>query len=413
MSFLESRDALAPGGIGKSVPRREDIRLLTGRGRYAADFSLPGQVHACVVRSPHAHAGIVAIDRTAALAAPGVLAMLTGGDAAEDGLRPIPHSPVPTNPHEVKLRSRDGSEFFLAPHPVLALDAVRYVGEPVAIVVAETPSQAMDAAELVEVTYQARSSVTRSRQALASGAPLIWPQHDANLCVDSEAGDKAATDAAFGRAAHVVRLDTTINRVTGVPMELRAAVGAYDAAAGRFTVYTSAGGGVIRQRDDIAGALGVAKDAVRIVSGDVGGNFGIRNNTCPEFVLVAWAAKRVGRPVKWVCDRSDAFLSDFHGRDLISEAELALDGDGNILALRATNISNLGASAISFVPLAKGIAVSSSVYDIPVSYMRGVAVVTNTTPSSAYRSAGRPEVVFVLERLIDIACRDHGFDRLE
>ena len=365
------------------------------------------------MRSPHAHAGIVAIDAAAALAAPGVLAVLTGGDAAEDGLRPIPHSPVPTNPHEVPLTSRDGSEFFLAPHPVLALDAVRYVGEPVAIVVAETPSQAMDAAELVEVTYRVVASVTRSRQALASGAPVVWPQHGTNLCVNSEAGDKAATDAAFARAAHVVRLETAINRVTGVPMELRAAVGAYDAAAGRFTVYTSAGGGVIRQRDDIAGALGVAKDAVRIVSGDVGGNFGIRNNTCPEFVLVAWAAKRVGRPVKWVCDRSDAFLGDFHGRDLTSEAELALDRDGSFLALGATNISNLGASAISFVPLAKGIAVSSSVYSIPVSYLRGVAVVTNTTPSSAYRSAGRPEVVFVLERLIDIACRRHGFDRLD
>jgi aerobic carbon-monoxide dehydrogenase large subunit len=413
MSFLESREALAPQGIGKPVKRREDIRLLMGRGRYAADFSLPGQVHACVVRSPHAHAGIVAIDAVTALAAPGVLAVLTGGDAVDDGLRPIPHSPVPTNPHEVPLTSRDGSEFFLAPHPVLALDAVRYVGEPVAIVVAETPSQAMDAAELVEVTYRVRSSVTRSRQALASGAPVVWPQHGANLCVDSEAGDKAATDAAFARAAHVVRLETAINRVTGVPMELRAAVGAYDAAAERFIVYTSAGGGVIRTRDDIAGALGVAKDAVRIVSGDVGGNFGIRNNTCPEFVLVAWAAKRVGRPVRWVCDRSDAFLGDFHGRDLTSEAELALDRDGKFLALRATNVSNLGASAISFVPLAKGIAVSSSVYRIPVSYLRGVAVVTNTTPSSAYRSAGRPEVVFVLERLIDIACRRHGFDRLD
>jgi carbon-monoxide dehydrogenase large subunit len=169
---------------------------------------------------------------------------------------------------------------------------------------------------------------------------------------------------------------------------------------------------VIRQRDDIAGALGVAKDVVRVISGDVGGNFGIRNNTCPEFVLLAWAAKRAGRPVKWLCDRRDAFLTDFHGRDLASQAELALDGNGNFLALRAVNTSNLGASAISFVPLAKGIAVSSSVYRIPVSYMRGIAVVTNTAPTSAYRSAGRPEVMFVLERLIDTACRRHGFDRL-
>ena len=168
-----------------------------------------------------------------------------------------------------------------------------------------------------------------------------------------------------------------------------------------------------RQRDDIAAMLGVPPAEVRVVSGDVGGNFGIRNSTCPEFALVAWAARRVGRPVKWTCDRHDAFASDFHGRDLTSEAQLALNEDGRFLALRATNTSNLGASAISFVPLAKGIAISSSVYDIPCSYMRGRAVVTNTAPTSAYRSAGRPEVVFVLERMIDIACRRHGFDRLE
>src|SRR5690242_13123351 len=273
--------------------------------------------------------------------------------------------------------------------------------------------EAMDAAERVGVSYGVLPAAARWRDALMLGAPLVWEQHGSNLCVDSETGNKAGVDAAFSCAAHVVRLETTINRVTGVPMELRAAVGAYDEATARFTVYTSAGGGVIRHRDDIAGALAVSKDAVRVVSGDVGGNFGIRNNTCPEFVLVAWAAKRVGRPVKWVCDRHAAFLTDFHGRDLVSEAELALDRDGNFLGLRATNTSNLGACAISFVPLAKGIAVSSSVYQIPVSHLRGRGVVTNTTPTSAYRSAGRPEVMFVLERLIDIACRRHRFDRLE
>jgi carbon-monoxide dehydrogenase large subunit len=270
----------------------------------------------------------------------------------------------------------------------------------------------MDAVERVNVVYEPLAAVARSQDALAPGAPAVWPGSGSNLCIDSEAGDREATEDAFLRAAHVIRLVTTINRVTGVPMELRSALGAYDAAAAQFTVYTSAGGGVIKQRDDIAGALGVAKDAVRVISGDVGGNFGIRNNTCPEFVLVAWAAKRVGRPVKWLCDRRDAFLTDFHGRDLTSEAELALDENGNFLALRAVNTSNLGASAISFVPLAKGIAVSSGVYHIPVSHMRGVGVVTNTAPTSAYRSAGRPEVMFVLERLIDIACRRHGFDRL-
>lgn len=413
MSFLESREALAPQGIGKSVPRREDARLLTGRGRYADDFSLPDQVYAHVLRSPHAHARIAGIEVTAALAAPGVLAVLTGADAVADGIGPIPHSPVPTNPHEVPLKSRDGSPFFLAPHPVLALDAARYVGEPVALVVAETPAEAADAAELVEVAYRSLPAVARSLDALAQAAPVLWPQHESNLCIDSEAGDRAAAEAAFARAAHVVRLGTALNRVTGVPMELRAALGAHDSTSGRFTVHTSAGGGVIRQRDDIAGALGIAKDRVRVVSGDVGGNFGIRNNTCPEFVLVAWAAKRIGRPVKWRCERQEAFLTDFHGRDLTCEAELALDADENFLALRSINTSNLGAAAISFVPLAKGIAVSSGTYHIPVSYMHGRAVVTNTAPSSAYRSAGRPEVVFVLERLIDIACRRHGFDRLD
>jgi aerobic carbon-monoxide dehydrogenase large subunit len=413
MSFLESRQQVAPQGIGKPVRRREDARFLTGAGRYADDMNLPGQAYAYVVRSPHAHARIAGIDVGPAAGAPGILAVLTGRDATADGLQPIPHRPVPTNPHEVPLKSRDGSPFFTAPHPVLALGKTRYVGEPVAVVVAETLWLAMDAAERLAIEYAPLPAVTRSADALAPGAPLVWEEHGANLCVDSETGDKAAAELAFTQAAHVVRLEAAINRVTGVPMELRAAVGTYDAAAVQYTLYTSAGGGVVRQRDDIAAVLGVPAAAVRVVSGDVGGNFGIRNNTYPEMALVAWAARRVGRPVKWSCDRRDAFATDFHGRDLTSEAELALDKHGRFLALRAVNICNLGASAISFVPLAKGIAVSSSVYDIPCSYMRGCAVVTNTSPTSAYRSAGRPEVMFVLERLIDIACRRHGFDRIE
>src|SRR4051794_18204836 len=291
MSFLTSRENLAPQGIGKSLPRREDARLLTGRGRYAGDFSLPGQAHAYLVRSPHAHASIVKVDADRASGCPGVLAVLTGNDAAGDGLRPIPHSPGPANPHEGPLRSPAGSEFFIAPHPVLARDAVRYVGEPVAVVVAETLSQAMDAAERVDVVYEPLAAIARSADALSPGAPLVWEQHGSNVCVDSEAGDKQASDAAFARAAHVVRLETTINRVTGVPMELRALVGVYDEAAAQFTVYTSAGGGVIRQRDDIAGALGVAKDAVRVISGDVGGDFGGPNKTRPEVAAVRGGAE--------------------------------------------------------------------------------------------------------------------------
>jgi aerobic carbon-monoxide dehydrogenase large subunit len=376
-------------------------------------MSLPGQAYVYIVRSPHAHARIASIDTGPAEQMPGVITVLTGTDAEGDGLQPIPHRPVPANPHEVPFKSRDGSPFFVAPHPVLVVGKVRHVSETIAVVVGETMSQATDAAERVEVQYEPLPAVTRSADALAPEAPLVWEEHGANLRADSEAGDQEATNAAFARATHVVRLETAINRVTGVPMELRAAVGVYDPDAQRYTVYTSAGGGVVRQRDDIAAELGVPTTAVRVVSGDVGGNFGIRNSTCPEFALVAWAARRVGRPVKWICDRRDAFVTDFHGRDLTSEAELALDEDGRFLALRATNTSNLGASAVSFVPLAKGIAISSSVYDIPCSYMRGRSVVTNTVPTSAYRSAGRPEVVFVLERIIDIACRPDGFDRLE
>jgi aerobic carbon-monoxide dehydrogenase large subunit len=324
---------VAPQGIGKRFRRREDARFLTGTGKYADDMSLPGQVYACVVRSPHAHARILGFGVGPAAGAPGVFAVLTGTDAAADGLQPIPQQPVPANPHEVPLKSRDGAPFLIAPHPVLALGKTRYVGEPVAVVIAETLWQAMDAAERLAVEYDPLPAVVRSVDALALGAPLAWEEHGTNLCVDSEAGDKAATELAFARAAHIVRLETAINRVTGVPMELRAAGGAYDEAAARYTVDTSAGGGVVRQRDDIAAVLGVPAAAVWVVSGDVGGNFGIRNNTYPELALVAGAVRRVGRPVKWSCERRDAFATDFHGRDLTSKAELALDEHGRFLAI--------------------------------------------------------------------------------
>lgn len=227
---------------------------------------LPGQAYAYFARSPHAHARIVTVDATEAAAAPGVIAVLTGHDAAADGLQPIPHGPVPTNPHEVPLRNRDDSPFLIAPHPVLAVDTAHYVGEAIAIVIAETAYQAMDAADLVDVVYEPLSAVAQSRDALRPGAPPVWEQLGSNLCIDSAAGDKEAVEAAFAGAAHVVRLETALNRVTGVPMELRAAVGAYDEIAGQFTVYTSAGGGVVRHRDDIAGVLGVSNDAVRVIS---------------------------------------------------------------------------------------------------------------------------------------------------
>ena len=363
------------------------------------------------MRSPYAHARIRRADPAAALAAPGVLAVLTGADAAADGLQPIPHRPVPTNPHEVPLRSRDGSPFFVAPHWPLPTDRARFVGEAVAMVVAETAAAARDGADQVIVEWEPLPVVTTAEAAIAAGAPALYEEHPSNLCVDSQAGDPAGADAAFARAAHVVRLATRINRVTGVPMEPRTAVAAYDEATGRYTLHAGSGG-VQRCRADLAGALGVAEDAVRVTAGDVGGNYGTRNSSYPEFALVAWAARRLGRPVKWTCGRAEALLTDYQSRDLTSDVALALAADGTFLALRGVNTSNVGAHAVSFIPLAKGVAVLPSVYRIPAAVMGARAVLTNTAPTTPYRSAGRPEVMFVIERLIDIAARRHGFDRV-
>jgi aerobic carbon-monoxide dehydrogenase large subunit len=411
MSFLDARTHAHLEGFGRPLPRKEDPRLLTGRGRFSDDVSLPGQAYAAVVRSPHAHARLRGVDVGAAQKAPGVVAVLTGWDALADGLHPIPHRPVPTNPHEVPLRSRDGSAFFLAPHALLPVDRVRCVGEAVAIVIAESAAAARDAAEQVAIDYEPLPAVTGTREATEAGAPRVWDDSPSNVCVDSEAGDAAAVEAAFARAAHVVGLETRVNRVTGVPMEPRAAVAVYDAASGRYTLYAGSGGSQ-RQRGDLAAVLGVPESAVRVVAHDVGGNYGTRNSFYPEFGLVAWAARRLGRPVKWTCDRREALLTDYQARDLVSRLELALDADGRFLALRGSNVSNVGSHAVSFTPLAKGVAVSSSVYHVPASLMRGRAVLSHTTPTTAYRSAGRPEVIFVVERLIDLAARRHGFDRV-
>jgi carbon-monoxide dehydrogenase large subunit len=410
MSFLDSRTSLAAQGFGKPVPRREDARLLRGQGRYTDDVSVPGQAYAAFVRSPHAHARLDAIDATAARRLPGVIAVLTGAEAAADGLQPIPHRPVPTNPHEVPLANRGGTPFFIAPHPALPGDAARFVGEAVAMVVAETPAAARDAAERVAVTYAPLPAVTATLAAAAEQAPRVWPEGP-NVCVHTEAGDAAATEVAFGRAAHVVRLPTAVNRVTGVPMEPRAALALYDAASGRYTLYAGCGG-VQRIKADLAATLKVDESAVRVVAHDVGGNYGTRNSFYPEFALVAWAARRLGRPVKWTCDRREALLTDYQSRDLVCHAELALDADGTFLAFRAVNTSNVGAHAVSFIPLAKGVAVSTSVYHVPAAALRGRAVLSNTSPTTPYRAAGRPEVMFVIERLIDLAARRHGFDRV-
>src|SRR5271166_2327427 len=319
-----------PALIGKALPRKEDLRLLAGAGNYSDDVNLPGQAYAVLVRSPHAHARIRSVDAAAARAIPGVLAVLTGADLAADGLKPVPHVPIPMRPPaDILLTNRDGSEHGYAPHPLLPVDRVRYVGEQVALVVAETIELAKDGSECVVVEYEPLRPVTVTLAAAEKDAPRLYGDV-ANVCIDADVGDAAATAAAFARASHVVALDTWVQRVTGAPLDARAAIGAYDAATGRYTLHAGSGGAV-RQKRELAGILGVPEQAVRVISGDVGGNFGTRNAFYPEFALVVWAARRVGRPVKWTCERHEAFLSDYQGRDQAIQAELALDGDGRFL----------------------------------------------------------------------------------
>jgi carbon-monoxide dehydrogenase large subunit len=399
----------ARAGIGQSVVRREDRRFLTGRGRYGDDRNLPGQLTAFILRSPHAHASIASIDGAVARAVPGVAAVLTAADYLGEGLRPMPHAPSSTSPPDIRLDNSDDSAIEAPAQMPLAAERVRFVGEPVALIVAETFAQARDAAELIAVEYRPLPAVTAATAAAADGAPRVWDK--SNVVVDAMVGDGAATEAAFARAAHVARLDTHVQRVTGVPMEARTALAEYDAATGRYTLYAP-GGGVGRPKRDVAAMLGIDEAQIRVVADDVGGNFGTRNGTYPELALACWAAKRTGRSVKYLCERGEALVTDFQGRDLTVSAELALDREGNFLAFRTSNLGNVGAYAASFVPLTKGTELSTSIYRIPAARARARAVFSNTVSTAPYRSAGRPEVMFVMERLIDRAAREFGFDRV-
>src|SRR6201998_2258825 len=397
--------------IGKPLPRKEDERLVTGKGRFTDDFNLDGQAYAATVRSPHPHARIAAIDFAAAKAMPGVHGVFTGADCAAECLAPIPHDPVPKTKYDMKLTGPGGGAVFAGPHVLLPADRVRHVGEAVAMVVAATKAQAMDAAEAIVVLYQELPFVLHSEDAMVPGAPALWDDAPNNICVDTTFGDAAATDAAFARAAHVVSRKFHIGRVTGVPLEPRAGLAAYDAAPGRYTLHAGSGGAV-RQKRELATVLGIAPENLRVLSYDVGGNFGTRNRVFVEFALVLWAAKKLGCPVKFTATRAEAFLSDYQGRDLVSEVALALDKDGRILAMRATNISNIGARCVSLSPLSKGAGLIPGSYAIPVAHLRAVAVFTNTMPTNAYRSSGRPEVNFAIEQMIDAAARQLGVDRI-
>ena len=392
------------------MPRVEDFRLVTGHGRFSDDVDRPGQAHAVMVRAPVGNARIEAIETAGALAVPGALAVLTGEDAAADGLALIPHATVPSSPPDIQIANSDGSEHFVPPHEVIPSARIRHVGEAVAVAIAETLDAARDAAERVAVRYAELPAVTGTGR--AAGGPAVWEEHGSNICIDGEVGDREATDRAFAGAHAVVTLETALSRCTGVPMEPRSAVGAYDPATGRYSLHAG-GGGVVRYKIDLAAVLGVETEAVRVTANDVGGSYGTRNALYPEFPIVLWAARRVGRPVKWTGDRTEMFLTDFQARDLAVDAALALDADGRFLGLRISNTSNIGAHAVSFIPLIKGVEIFPLTYRIGACHARARAVASNTPPTYPYRSAGRPEVTYAMERLIDIAAERLGMDRLE
>ena len=411
MNELRRPDETGFRFIGKPLPRKEDARLITGHGRFTDDFAVEGQAYAAIVRSPHPHARIAAIITERAKAMPGVLGVFTGADCAADKIGPIPHDPVPKTKYDMKLHGPGGKAVFAGPHMLLPADKVRHVGEAVVMVVGATKAQAMDAAEAVEVQYEELPFVLHSEGAMQPGAPAIWDQVPDNMLVETFFGDREATDRAFARAAHVVTKKFHIGRVTGVPMEPRSALGQYDAATDSYLLYAGSGGAV-RQRNELIHVVGVPPERLRVISADVGGNFGTRNRTYVEFGLVLWAAKKLGRPVKFTAMRSEAFLSDYQGRDLVTTVELAIDDKHRFIGMRATNISNVGARCVSLSPLSKGSGLIPGSYAIPATTLRSVAVFTNTMPTNAYRSSGRPEVTFAIERLVDEAAKQLGVDRI-
>jgi carbon-monoxide dehydrogenase large subunit len=390
---------------GQFPGRREDDRFLTGTGCFLDDLAVESLARGVVLRSPHAHAEIAKIDSAAAIALPGVLAVITGAEWQAEGLGGMPT--------RTAAKNSDGSPVPVPPQPVLAQGQVRYVGEAVAFVVAETRAAAEAGAELVEVDYVPLPSVSDGRAALEPAAPRVWDDLPSNLCVDFETGDAAAVEAAFAKADHVVALDLVNNRVNAAPAETRGAIGSYDAKSGEFTL-TSSSQQVHANRDQLAAKIfNLPPDKMRHLAHDVGGGFGMKNALYPEYAMVLMAARRVGRPVKWLCERSESFLSDTQGRDQASRVELALDGDGRFLALKVDSIANIGAYVASigpFTPTAGTARTQGGAYRMPALHFRSRAVFTNTVPADVYRGAGRPEACYQIERIVDLAAHELGID---
>jgi carbon-monoxide dehydrogenase large subunit len=387
--------------------RLEDERMLKGRGRYVSDWALPNQSWGHFLRSDRPHAKILSIDPSAALAMPGVIAVVTGKELADAGLKPIPVA--------APLKWHDGSEQRPAARLSLAHEVVRHVGEPIALIIAETAAKAQDAAEAVAIEFEDLPAVTTADEALAKGAPQLHPGAPGNLVLDFVGGDKAAADAAFAKAAKVVKLRAYHTRVVGNPMEPRAAMGSYDAAKQMYYLHATTQG-VGPMRAQLSAVLGVTPDKVRVVAEEVGGGFGVRFNAYPEYGALLYAAKKLGRPVKWIGSRSEVFLGDEQARDIIHSGELALDKDGRILGMRFDYLSNLGAYLVftgAVVNTLGLVNVNCGVYDVQAVQVRGRLVLTNTVPTAAYRGAGRPVASYALERLIDEAAIELGLDPAE
>ena len=389
-------------GIGQSLPRVEDVRLVRGNGAFTDDHRFQNQAHLFVLRSPHPAARIVSIDADAARKAPGVVAILTGDDALADGLGAFRSL--------ARMKRADGSHNIEPRYSVLAVERVRFVGDPVVAVIAETLAQARDAAELVRIDYDPLPSVTSTRDAATPGAPAVWDEQPDNVCFIADIGNKDGAERAFAAAAHVARLDLTVSRVAHVTMEPRAAIGVWDAARQRMILY-----GGFQAPHTLRGELGAAvfkipDNAIRVVSPDVGGGFGLKDGSHPEYALAAWAARKTGRPVRWIAERTEAFLSDHQARDTITHIELALDADGRFLALRVRNTVNLGAylAATGIHCAVNNLGGLSGVYRTPAIHVEVRGVFSNTTPTAAYRGAGRPEASCALERIIDVAAAELG-----
>jgi carbon-monoxide dehydrogenase large subunit len=393
-------------GIGAPVRRKEDRRFLTGRGMYVHDIVRPRQLHAVFLRSPHAHAEIQAIDKKAALASPGVVAVFTAADIA-DKVKGVPCA--------WGISGKDGKPMKEPPHPPLAAGKVRHVGDPVAMIVAETLAAARNGAELVQVAYKVLPAVTGVVDAIKSAAPLLYDDVAGNLCCDWAVGDKAATEAAFAQAYHIAKLDLVNNRLVPNAMESRAALAEYEPASRDYTLYTST------QLPHVARVLlgvlmlNIPERKLRVVAPDVGGGFGSKQVVYAEEAMVTWAAGQLERPVKWVADRSEAFLSDAQGRDHVTHAELALAKDGKFLGLRVSTLANIGGYISTFgpnIPTNLYGPLLAGAYTTPAIYCEVKVIFTNTVPTDAYRGAGRPEATFVLERIIDVAARELGIDRV-